>query len=276
MTPKNQALMPPGMPVVFDDDLAGRCFPHRFRRIGSPYAYLNDVGITAILEFIYKGNLLIDVAEAVNVPLTALRLWVENEDHTRDIDEAETISAEGYLAEGMRRLKNAPTEFELKRAKEMIRHAQYMAGKKNKPTYGEAVNAKPSSDVTYVFNIPNTDTASIISRGIIEHTGAQHNIAPLTPRTAAESALDRANSPERAPVSMDLGEAFGLAVGRIDGGPTLAEAMNHLADTADSEDNPPTPTTPALVLVAARPIHPTAANPDVGPFYNESETPNDD
>lgn len=143
------------VPERFDDSLAARIFPHRFRRVGNPYAFLNDVGIVPMLEYIYKGNLLIDVAEALNVSFTILTTWAENEQHMEAIEEAEKISAEGYLAEGQRRLREATNDFELKRAKEMINHARFMASKKDKARYGnnEQMGVGDKAGVSYVFNI---------------------------------------------------------------------------------------------------------------------------
>lgn len=145
----------PNLPPVqhFNDDLASRIFPMRFRRIGSPFAFLNEVGVVPILEYIYKGNLLIDVAEVLNVSMTVLNTWVENEGHAAAIEEAEKLSAEGYLAEGMRRLRCAENQFELKRAQEMIKHAQFMASKKNKKVYGAVTEQQGGAGVSYVFNI---------------------------------------------------------------------------------------------------------------------------
>lgn len=140
-------------PERFNDDLAARIFPMRFRRIGNPYHFLNEVGIIPVLEFIYKGHLLLDVAEALNVSYTVLTRWVEEEGHAKAIDEAETVSAEGFLARATRELQNAKTSFELAKAREMLRHAQFMAAKKNKSTYGTADQQGGGGGVSYVFNI---------------------------------------------------------------------------------------------------------------------------
>ena len=140
--------------VNYTDDLKHRAFPHRFRKVGNPYAFLNDVGIIPILEYIYKGNLLIDVAEELNVSYTVLQRWAEEENHADAIDEAQRISAEGYLADGLRRLRTASNEFELKRAKEMIAHARFMASKKDKHQYGGTEQqGAVSVGVQYTFNI---------------------------------------------------------------------------------------------------------------------------
>ena len=142
------------VPERYDDSLAARVFPHRFRRVGNPYAFLNDIGIVPILEYIYKGNLLIDVAEALNVSYTVLQAWVEQEGYDEKIQEAQKISAEGYLAEGLRRLRQAKNEFELKRAKEMVAHARFKASKKDKTTYGSTEQTGvEKAGVSYVFNI---------------------------------------------------------------------------------------------------------------------------
>lgn len=157
--PQNEANAPAPMPVTYDESLIARCFPHKFRRIGDPSSYLDAVGIHAMVEFICKGYLLIDVAEATDVPLMTLRHWIETRGHYEAINEAETLSAEGYLAEGMKRMRNAQTEFELRRAKEMVKQAQFMAGKKNKPLYGESVKLGSGEAVQFIFNVGNRKEA---------------------------------------------------------------------------------------------------------------------
>ncbi|MES2704809.1 MAG: hypothetical protein V4649_19370 [Bacteroidota bacterium] len=152
----------------FKDDLAKRVFPFRFRKIGSPYAFLNEVGIIPVLEYIYKGNLLIDVAECLNVSMTVLQTWVDNEGHGAAIEEAETISAEGYLAEGMRKLRQAGNAFELSQAKEMVRNAQFMASKKNKKTYGNTDAALQGAGVSYVFNINGNSSAPAAVKEVLD------------------------------------------------------------------------------------------------------------
>lgn len=255
---QNTPQMPAKLPAIYDDDLAKRCFPHRFRRIGNPYAYLNEIGISPIIEFIYKGHLLIDVAEAVDVPLTALQVWVENEGHTRAIAEAETQSAEGYLAEGMRRLRTAQTEFELRRAKEMIKHAQYMASKKNKAMYGEAVNTKPNSDVTYIFNIPGgTDIPSAIGR-VIDSTS--NRVAEQTAEVIAPSVSFDMNKVLQQKLHDDLGSHYNIPT--INNNVPSPISLGHLEDMEGTEAGVPR-------LVAPRPLNPTAENPDIGPFYEE-------
>lgn len=261
--PQNEAVLPAQVPSIFNDDLAYRCFPHRFRNIGNPLAYLNDVGLAPILEFIYKGHLLIDVAEAVNVPLLVLRKWVEHEGHTEEIEEAETISAEGYLAEGMRRIRTAPTEFELRRAKEMVKHAQFMASKKNKPIYGESVALPPQhAAVTYIFNVPDNETAM---RTV---NAAQGQVIDSTSNRVASVESDK-GAPQ---VSVDLGSMFGLGL------PATPKSLhNGAADQSNQSvllkhlENAPHPHKPRMVekLVAPRPPKPTAAVPDTGPFFEE-------
>ena len=152
------------IPVSFDEDLATRCFPNRFRRVGDPYGYLDEVGLEPILEYIYKGNLLIDVASATNVPLMRLRRWVEDRNFTSQIDDAETQSADGYLSQARTAIKNAPTEFELRRAKEMMNHAKFMAENKNKQTYGGGVAKQQRAPVTYQFVIgtPTPEAAQAV------------------------------------------------------------------------------------------------------------------
>lgn len=186
----------------YRDDLARRAFPAKFRNIGNPYAFLNDVGIIPVLEYIYKGNLLIDVAECLNVSLTILRTWVENEQHGAAVEEAEMLSAEGYLAEGMKRMRNAQTGFELTQAREMIKHAQFMASKKNKKTYGNQESTQAGAGVSYVFNIGATTTAPQLAQAaasIIEHD-AQPELNVPTPRVAFNLLEHLMHVPDETPI----------------------------------------------------------------------------
>lgn len=230
------------IPVSFDESLVTRCFPHKFRRIGDPYGYLDEIGLEAILEFIYKGNLLIDVAEATNVPLMRLRRWVEDRGFFQQVEDAETQSADGYLARARRAVETAPTEFELRRAKEMMKHAEFMAQNKNKHMYGGGVAKQKNAPVHYEFVI-----------------GA--NAAPETAAAVASAVID--------------GESKRMAKdGTGDKSPSvsLAELFPHLAALQDPTTAPPAPHLVEQIkptLVAARPVVPTAENPDVGPFYDD-------
>lgn len=235
---QNQPVAPYRLPTEFNDDLATRAFPHRFRRIGSPFAYLNDIGIGPIIEYISKGHLLIEVAEATNVPLKTLQTWVEQEGHYKEIDEAETASAEGVMAKARRAVAEAPTEFELRRAKVMLAHAEWMASKKNKPLYGDSVKGdKGGGGVSYTFNINGQINTPQIQK-VIESTAV---------------------AVEQQAVRLDLEATFS---GNM---PVLPTQTGVLMPVLDD------PTEEKLRLVADRPTHPTAQHPDIGPFYEEIE-----
>ena len=230
------------IPERFDDSLAARTFPHKFRRVGNPNAFLNDVGIVPMLEYIYKGNLLIDVAEALNVSYTILTKWVENEGHQDAIDEAQKISAEGYLAEGLRRLRNAGTEFELKRAKEMVAHARFMASKKDKTQYGNnEQTGVERAGVSYVFNIGGIQTVQNVVKA--EDTDK--------PEVIEGEVVEVADAPK--PVALDI---LGHLDGKFEdifGVPPIAPPSKHVVK----------------VPQAPRPkVKATAENPELGPFHD--------
>lgn len=176
-SPQNNAVAPykAPAPTGFDDNLKVRAFPHRFRRIGSPFAYLNDIGIEAILEYIIKGHLLVEVAEATNVPFRRLQEWVVNEGYMQLVDEAETQSAEGVMSQARKAIREAPTDFELRRAKLMLAHAEWMATKKNKTIYGENKTDKGGGGgVTYEFHINGVTNVAATTSDIIEATAVRH------------------------------------------------------------------------------------------------------
>lgn len=256
MTKPGEGYPLPALPQYFDEDLVKRCFPIRFRNIGNPNAYLNELGIRPILEYIYKGHLLIDVAEATNVPLTVLRLWIEHEKYFEEIQEAETLSAEGFLAEGMKRLRTARTEFELKRANSIIKHAQYMATKKNKPVYGETTSKETGNVVHYEFNIGNSASPEALNtaKTVIESV-ASRVAAPGTGNGQGTASAQPLTQPTQS-LSLDLAQVYGTAPVQT------ATASTHTLHNPDTLPK----------LVARRPQRPTAINPDVGPFYDD---PND-
>jgi hypothetical protein len=140
-------------PQVFNDDLAVRGWQNRRGTIGNPYAYLANVGIEAVLEKLYQGHNLVDTAEALQVSVTLLRSWLDNENYWPRVEEATTLSSEGYLSMGQRLLRSAKTKLELDHAKAMLEHARWMASKVNKPVYGTTEVPAAATTVSYVFNV---------------------------------------------------------------------------------------------------------------------------
>lgn len=129
----------------------------RFRGIGNPYAFLDEIGITPLKEFIYRGATILDLAELINLPVTTIRTWIDKKGYEPDFEEASTLSAEGYIRQGELLLKTAANKFELDKAKAMIEHGRWMASKKDKRTYGTQVGELGSgAGVTYVFQVGET------------------------------------------------------------------------------------------------------------------------
>jgi hypothetical protein len=155
----------PQTPKTFSDSIQNRAKIARWRGIGNPFAFLNDIGLVPIKERLFKGATLLEVAEEIGLPLTALHVWIENEGHEADIEEAEVLSAEGYVVEGQRMLRLANNKFELDKAKAMIEHGRWMASKKDKKTYGTSVQELgQGASVSYTFNIGGNGAVQINSR----------------------------------------------------------------------------------------------------------------
>lgn len=134
----------------------------RFRGIGNPYAFLDEIGITPLKEFIYRGATILDLAELINLPVTTLRTWIDKKGYEPEFEEASTLSAEGYIRQGELLLKTAANKFELDKAKAMIEHGRWMASKKDKRTYGTQVSELGSTGgVTYVFQVGETANIQI-------------------------------------------------------------------------------------------------------------------
>jgi len=141
-------------PQVFQDSLAIRARQLRFRGVGNPFAFLDSVGILPIKEFLYKGNNIIDLAEALNLPLFVIHRWIDKNNYQQDIDEASEISAEGYIRKGEQALETAQNKFELDKAKAMLEHGRFMASKKNKRVYGNTnETGGAAAGVTYNITI---------------------------------------------------------------------------------------------------------------------------
>ena len=139
---------------AFNDSLELRARNLRFRGIGNPYAFLDGLGIVPIKEFLYRGANIIELAEALNLPLHIIHTWIDQNNYQPEIEEASVISAEGYLWRGETLLNSAENKFQLDKAKIMLEHGRFMASKKNKKVYGNTqdVGSGPAA-VTYQFNI---------------------------------------------------------------------------------------------------------------------------
>lgn len=123
-------------PIFFRDSIAARAAPLKFRQIGNPYAFLNAVGIEAMLDEIRKGHNLVEIAEVLDVSIGILLRWIDAELHTQAVDDAFKFSAEGHIAAAGKAIKNASNEFELKKAKELANHGRFMASKMDRHRYG--------------------------------------------------------------------------------------------------------------------------------------------
>lgn len=155
-------------PVLFDDSLAARAAPVKYRRVGNPYAFLNYIGIDAILERIYKAANIVDVAEEINISITLLLNWLENEGHMKRVEDAHTFSAEGYLSEAAKLLRTARTDFDLKKADKVANHGRFMASKLDKRKYGtDAVPKAVGGGVTFIMHMGNK-TAHITTQSALQ------------------------------------------------------------------------------------------------------------
>lgn len=126
----------------------------RFRGIGNPYSFLDELGITPLKEYIYRGATILDLAETLNLTVTTIRNWIEKKGYESEFDDASTLSAEGYIRQGELLLKTATNKFELDKAKAMIEHGRWMASKKDKRTYGtQPGELGVQAGVTYVFQV---------------------------------------------------------------------------------------------------------------------------
>lgn len=134
----------------------------RFRGIGNPFAFLAEIGIVPIKEYIYRGATIIDLAETLNLPVTTLRTWIEENGYQAELEEASTLSAEGYIRQGEIMLRSAANKFDLDKAKAMIEHGRWMASKKDKKTYGtQPGDLGGPAAVSYVFQIGESSAVQI-------------------------------------------------------------------------------------------------------------------
>jgi len=178
-------------PTRFNDSLVVRGKQAGRHRIGSPYTHLNNVGIVAVLERLYHGANLVDVASELDVSVTVLRQWLDAEKHWDKVNDATTLSAEGYLSKGQQLLATATDKFELDKAKAMIEHARWMAAKLDKAMYGTTEKAAAATTVSYVFNMG-------------DGSGSVQVLSPAQPRAA-----DDAKAPPMDIPTIDFDPTFG-------------------------------------------------------------------
>lgn len=141
-------------PILYDDSLLARATTQKYRKVGNPYAFLNSIGLDPILEHIYKGSNIVDVAKELNISITILLNWLENEGHMQRIEEATKFSAEGYISEAGNLLRTAQTDFQLKKAKEVANHGRFMASKLDKSKYGaDNKQVGNTAGVTFIMHM---------------------------------------------------------------------------------------------------------------------------
>lgn len=162
-------------PVYFSDSLAARAAPLRYRQIGNPYAFLNGIGIEAVLEQIYRGNNIVDVARMLDIGIGVLLNWLNNEGHMQKVEEATVFSAEGHLSDAARLLREASTDFEFKKAKELASHGRFMATKLNRTKYGDTQKAlPPSNQLQFVLHMGGMAPQKITGTVIENEAPPQH------------------------------------------------------------------------------------------------------
>ena len=149
-------------PTTFRDSISLRARNLRFRGVGNPYDFLNEIGLVPIKEYIYRGATIIDLADELNLPITTIRTWVEENGYQGELEEAGTLSAEGYIRQGELMLKAAANKFDLDKAKAMIEHGRWMASKKDKKTYGQsAAELGQQAAVSYTFLIGENSAVQV-------------------------------------------------------------------------------------------------------------------
>src|SRR5690606_23987484 len=160
---------------------------YRFRKVGNPFAFLDEIGILPIVEYIYKGNTILDVAREIDLPVTYLMRWIEDNSYQQAIEDASRVSAEGFLSTAYNDLRQAETDFQYKKAKESLNHARFMASKLDKPTYGTDQQVQgAASGIQYIFNIGSQHDAVDMASAIVPTQNANAPLPPLyTPPDAA-------------------------------------------------------------------------------------------
>lgn len=177
-------------PSVFNDDIATRALQVRFRGIGNPYQFLDSIGIVPIKEFLYRGATLIDVADLLNVPLTAILLWIEENNLGNDFQDAARVSAEGYLYQAQKALRDAKDTLSLNKAKAMLEHARFMASKKDKTQYGTTQELPgANAGVTYIFNMGEQQAQKAIEAMPVPVEAEFKEVEPVTISLDFTSAL---------------------------------------------------------------------------------------
>lgn len=193
-TTKQEA--PQNVPSTYRDSLSMRARNLRFRGIGNPFAFLTEIGIVPLKEFIYRGATILDLADELNLPVTTIRTWIEESGFQGEVEEASTLSAEGYIRNGEQMLKTAANKFELDKAKAMIEHGRWMASKKDKKTYGQtAQELGQTAAVSYTFIVG--DNAAV-----------QVNASPPDARALNQTPTDPV------PVTFNLGDTNPFQVER--------------------------------------------------------------
>ena len=122
---------------------------------------LDKYGIDAVIDDIAERIQLIGISRKVGVSMTALMNWInQNEERSARVHDMRRQMAKIWDEEAERGIKEAPDEFELKRAKELAHHYRWRSSKTAPREYGDKLSIGGAEDLPPVAGIDATQLSN--------------------------------------------------------------------------------------------------------------------
>ena len=145
-----------------------RAYPSYEERKLNPVAYLEEVGIEKVGEFVQFGFTSIQIAAALGVSTFVLRKWITNNpEYGKELEIAKSFAAEEYVQQADDELKQASDAFELSKASERAKHRRWRAERIDKDQFGSTQNKdRGITDNAFIFNfnmpLPDMSKTTVI------------------------------------------------------------------------------------------------------------------
>lgn len=104
---------------------------------------INEYGLDAVCESIANGESLTAIAKRIEVSVGSFFTWLEAEsERSARVREVRSATARLWDEKAEQCIKDAPDEFELKRAKELSHHYRWRAAKIAPKEYGDRLEVE--------------------------------------------------------------------------------------------------------------------------------------
>lgn len=127
---------------------------------------IDAIGLDAIIDMIYDGNMLSDIARKIGVSKSSLNEWYSQGERLARINAARIAAAERWDELAVQVLTEAPSDKnEIARARELAQHYRWRASKLSPKLYGDRLTTEhtgtPAVAIQIITGVPSPEPRTI-------------------------------------------------------------------------------------------------------------------